>query len=164
MCLLWLGPPQGPVGSFSFDIVDSPSVRCMFDYSLTKRLTMRRAAQLNRTILTILVTFCIRFFQFDAWRPRGFSISGPERAVTGCHSACVTDWTSCRAFGPGRSPLFSRSYNSEGDYEAGKMLGAGAFGQKSAVRQSSLDAFKRVFEQLRPDIEDALRSPETAAP
>jgi hypothetical protein len=68
------------------------------------------------------------------------------------------------AFGPGRTQLFSRSYTSEGHAESGKMVGAGAFGQKSAVRQSSLDAFKRVFDQLRPDIEDALRSPKTAAP
>ena len=68
------------------------------------------------------------------------------------------------AFGPSRTPVYSRSYTSEGDAEAGKMVGAGAFGQKSAVRQSSLDAFKRIFEQMRPDIVDALRGPDTAAP
>jgi hypothetical protein len=68
------------------------------------------------------------------------------------------------AFGAGPTLVFSRSYTSEGDAEAGKMVGAGAFGQKSAVRQSSLDAFKRIFEQMRPDIVDALHGPDTAAP
>lgn len=64
------------------------------------------------------------------------------------------------AFGPGRTPLFSKSYSSEGTGEAGKMIGLGAFGQKSAVRQSSLSAFKDVFAQLRPDIVAALENQE----
>jgi hypothetical protein len=67
------------------------------------------------------------------------------------------------AFGPGRTPLFSKSYSAEGGGEAGKMVGLGAFGQKSAVRQSSLDALKKIFAQMRPDIVTALQGPQTSA-
>ena len=67
------------------------------------------------------------------------------------------------AFGPERTPLFSKSYLSEGGGEVGKMVGLGAFGQKSAVRQSSLDAFKEIFATMRPDIITALQDPRTAA-
>jgi hypothetical protein len=67
-------------------------------------------------------------------------------------------------FGPGRTPIFSKSYSSEGDSEAGKMIWAGALGQKSAVRQSSLDSFREIFEQMRTDIVDALQGPASAAP
>ncbi|GEM_PF-403339 len=67
------------------------------------------------------------------------------------------------AFGPGRKQIFSRTYSSEGGSEAGKMVGLGAFGQKSAVRQSSLAALQDIFAQMRPDIVAALNGPETAA-
>ena len=59
-------------------------------------------------------------------------------------------------YGPGRTAVFSRTYSSEGSSGAGKMIGLGVFGQKSAVRQSSLVAFKNVFEELRRDIATAL--------
>ncbi len=36
------------------------------------------------------------------------------------------------------------------------MFGLGAFGMKSAVRQSSFDAYKKVFAALRKDIEGTL--------
>ena len=68
------------------------------------------------------------------------------------------------AFGPGRTPIISKSYSSEGHSQAGKMIGAGAFGQKSAVRQSSLDAFKKVFVQMRAEVIAALEGSATAPP
>ena len=55
-------------------------------------------------------------------------------------------------FGPDKMLVFSGDYTSEGRNESGKMLGAGAFGQKSAVRQSSLDAYRKAFDQMRPDL------------
>jgi len=56
------------------------------------------------------------------------------------------------AYGTNKTPLFSNSYTGNGANEAGKMVGLGAFGQMSAVRQSSLDAFKDAFAKMRPDI------------
>jgi hypothetical protein len=35
------------------------------------------------------------------------------------------------------------------------MFWGGAFAMKSAIRQSSFDAFKQVFDQLRPDLASA---------
>ena len=66
------------------------------------------------------------------------------------------------AFGPRRTPLFDESYEVEGMSQTGKMIGAGAFGQKSAVRQSSLDAYKLAFEKLRADLDSALRAQASA--
>ena len=62
------------------------------------------------------------------------------------------------AYGPDKTRLFSRSYTATGEGQAGKMIGLGAFGQKSAVRQSSLDAFRNAFAQLRVDLLAALAS------
>lgn len=47
------------------------------------------------------------------------------------------------------------------------MIGLGAFGQMSAVRQSSLDAFKQAFAKIRPDILAVLEraaTPSSTAP
>ena len=68
------------------------------------------------------------------------------------------------AFSPGRQSIFSKSYMSEGGSGAGKMIGLGAFGQKSAVRVSSLQAFRSVFEQMRPDIMAAFQGRGIAFP
>ena len=38
------------------------------------------------------------------------------------------------------------------------MFWAGAFGMKSAIRQSSLDAYKKIFIRLRKDIHDVLKA------
>ncbi len=61
-----------------------------------------------------------------------------------------------QAFGGGRTQVLSRSYSAEGYIEASKIINAGMYGTKSAVRQSSLDAFKKAFQQMRPDIVEAL--------
>ena len=55
-------------------------------------------------------------------------------------------------YGPGKELLLSKDYPGVGANQAGKMVGLGAFGQKSAVRQSSLDAFRLAFAQMRPDL------------
>ncbi len=52
----------------------------------------------------------------------------------------------------GKTLVFSREYQSKGNSELAKMYFTGAFGQKSSVRQSSLDTFKEIFEQLRSDL------------
>lgn len=56
-----------------------------------------------------------------------------------------------------RKPLMQRTYSAEGEAQGAKMFWGGAFGMKSAIRQSSLDAFKKIFAQLRPDLLAAMR-------
>jgi hypothetical protein len=60
------------------------------------------------------------------------------------------------AYGAGRSTLFDRSYTEEGDSQGGKMFWGGAFAMKSAVRQSSLDAYRKIFARLRADLDPLL--------
>ncbi len=55
--------------------------------------------------------------------------------------------------------LFEKTYRAEGVRQGEKMFWAGAFGMKSAVRQSSLDAYKQIFAQLRGDLEAAAGNP-----
>jgi hypothetical protein len=60
------------------------------------------------------------------------------------------------AYERGRKVLLQKTYKAEGEAQGAKMFWAGAFGMKSAIRQSSLDAFKKVFAELRADLEAAL--------
>lgn len=48
--------------------------------------------------------------------------------------------------------LFEKRYQEEGFKQGAKMFWAGAFGMKSAIRQSSLDALKKIFSKIRADI------------
>jgi hypothetical protein len=57
-----------------------------------------------------------------------------------------------RVYQPGKVLVFEKSYREEGDAQGGKMVGAGAFGMKSAVRQSSFDAYKKAFGKIRADL------------
>ena len=54
--------------------------------------------------------------------------------------------------------LFDNEYQEEGFGQGSKMFWAGAFGMKSAIRQSSLDAYKKIFTRLRKDIHNALKA------
>ncbi len=60
------------------------------------------------------------------------------------------------AYGPGKNVLFERTYTEEGMTQGSKMFNAGAFGMKSAVRQSSFDAYMKIFSLLRNDLIEAL--------
>ncbi|HEV7733133.1 MAG TPA: hypothetical protein VGR62_13265 [Candidatus Binatia bacterium] len=70
------------------------------------------------------------------------------------------------AFAPDRRLLLSKDYAGDGDSQAGRMIGLGAFGQKSAVRQSSLVAFRNAFDAMRADLIAiiATPSPDAASP
>jgi hypothetical protein len=57
-----------------------------------------------------------------------------------------------RVYRPGKALVFDRSYREEGDSQGGKMVAAGAFGMKSAVRQSSFDAYRKAFARIRADL------------
>lgn len=56
------------------------------------------------------------------------------------------------AYGEGKQRLFERTYSADGEAQGAKMFWGGAFAMKSAIRQSSFDAFKQIFSQLRPDL------------
>ena len=62
------------------------------------------------------------------------------------------------AYDRGRRQLLQKTYSAEGETQGAKMYWAGAFGMKSAIRQSSLDAYKKVFAEIRSDLATALRN------
>jgi len=62
------------------------------------------------------------------------------------------------AYGPNKVELLDQTYTAVGESQGGKMFWGGAFGMKSAVRQSSLDAYQKIFAQLRGDLANALKS------
>ena len=51
-----------------------------------------------------------------------------------------------------RTACGERAERGVGEMEGAKMFWGGAFAMKSAIRQSSYDAYKKVFEQLRRDL------------
>ncbi len=53
---------------------------------------------------------------------------------------------------PGRRELIKKAYSAEGDSHGAKMFWTGALGMKSAIRQSSFDAYKVIFAELRGDL------------
>ncbi len=57
-----------------------------------------------------------------------------------------------KGYGPGRTQLFEKSYREEGDTQGAKMFWGGAFAMKSAIRQSSFEAYKKAFAKLRADL------------
>ncbi|MFO1431014.1 MAG: hypothetical protein U1F76_12850 [Candidatus Competibacteraceae bacterium] len=62
------------------------------------------------------------------------------------------------AYGPNKVELLDKTYTASGETQGGKMFWGGAFGMKSAVRQSSLDAYQKIFVQLRGDLANVLKS------
>ena len=54
--------------------------------------------------------------------------------------------------------LFTKTYTAAGDTQGAKMYWGGPFAMKSAVRQSSLEAYKKIFEQIRGDLAKAMES------
>lgn len=53
---------------------------------------------------------------------------------------------------PGKRVLLDRTYQGTGASQGGKMFWGGAFSMKSAIRQSSIDAYKKIFRQIREDL------------
>jgi hypothetical protein len=66
-------------------------------------------------------------------------------------SAVLTD--------PSGNRLLNERYEARGRSDAGKVVGLGAFGMKSAIRQSTLDAYLQIFERLRTDLRAAIEAP-----
>ena len=80
-------------------------------------------------------------------------LSVPHYAFSDFHTTVVVQ---ARVYRPGHALAFEKSYREEGDSQGGKMVGVGAFGMKSAVRQSSFDAYKKAFAKLRADLAEIL--------
>ena len=57
-----------------------------------------------------------------------------------------------KVYGPGRVIIFDRLYRGEGSTQGGKMYWGGLFAMKSAIRQSSFEAYRSAFSQLRLDL------------
>ena len=53
--------------------------------------------------------------------------------------------------------LLEKTYTKDGIRQGGKMFWGGAFAMKSAMRQSSFDAYKKVFTELRSDLLKVLK-------
>lgn len=62
------------------------------------------------------------------------------------------------AYEGARKQLLKKTYSAEGESQGAKMFWGGAFGMKSAIRQSSLDAYKKIFAALRADLVNVLQS------
>jgi hypothetical protein len=62
-----------------------------------------------------------------------------------------------KAYGPGHASLWEKSYREEGFTQRAKMHWGGLFAMKSAIRQSSFDAYKKVFARLRTDLARSTR-------
>jgi hypothetical protein len=57
---------------------------------------------------------------------------------------------------PSGTELLNKRYEAVGRSGAGKAVGLGAFGMRSAVRQSTLNAYLQILEQLRGDLRSSL--------
>ena len=62
------------------------------------------------------------------------------------------------AYGPNRELLFERDYEGKGKTQLGKMFWGGAFTMKSAIRQSTLEAYQQVLAGIRSDLDGTIRS------
>lgn len=52
--------------------------------------------------------------------------------------------------------ILDESYYAVGQSQGAKMFWGGAFAMKSAIRQSSMDAYRQAFRRLRDDLEEAI--------
>jgi hypothetical protein len=65
-------------------------------------------------------------------------------------------------YGPDRRILFERNYDGKGSGQGGKMFWGGAFAMKSAIRQSTLEAYQQVLAGIRADLDSTFRSAQVA--
>ena len=73
----------------------------------------------------------------------------PEYAFEDFHARIAVVAT---VYERGRKQIHHKTYRASGESQGAKMFWGGAFGMKSAIRQSSLDAYKKIFAQLRTDL------------
>lgn len=61
-----------------------------------------------------------------------------------------------RAFSANGETILDESYYAVGQSQGAKMFWGGAFAMKSALRQSSMDAYRQAFRRLRDNLEEAI--------
>ncbi len=93
-------------------------------------------------------------------RPLILELSVPSYTFADFHATVMVRAVALSA---DHQQLFDHSYTATGATQGGKMFWGGAFAMKSAVRQSSIDAYRKVFAQLRGDLNKALQKPELSA-
>ncbi len=55
-------------------------------------------------------------------------------------------------FDEGKHILLDRTFSESGSTQGGKMFWGGAFSMKSAIRQSSIEAYRKMFKDLREEL------------
>lgn len=68
------------------------------------------------------------------------------------------------AYGPAHATLLDKDYGATGISQGSKMFWLGAFGMESAIRQSTLDAYKRILAELRGDLSRVVESMPVSEP
>lgn len=101
-----------------------------------ERVTTREVSDLGVRCLTLV-------FTIPNYRVEDFRADVTVRAV---------------AYGPGRATLLDKDYRATGISQGSKMFWLGAFGMESAIRQSTLDAYKQVLAELRGDLSRVVES------
>jgi len=117
--------------------IELPQMFARYDFSTTVR-------EPAHAVMGIILELAIPSYRFEEFRAK-VSVSAT-------------------AYETGRKPLLQKTYSVEGVSQGKKMFWGGAFGMKSAIRQSSLDAYKKVFAQLRADLGIAMQSRAAASP
>ncbi len=79
---------------------------------------------------------------------------GVPKYVFASFQATIT--VTAKVYGDDKSVLLEKTYTETGMKQGAKMFWGGAFAMKSAVRQSSFDALKKIFSSLRQDLREAL--------
>jgi len=90
-----------------------------------------------------------------AARPLALQLTVPSYRFENFHATVSVH---AIARGSGEASLFEKTYTKDGDTQGGKMFWGGAFAMKSAILQSSHDAYKKVFADRRQDLKVALDS------
>jgi hypothetical protein len=90
----------------------------------------------------------------DAGRWIVLELTVPEYQFANFHATLAV---AAIAYDRGRKELLRKTYRAEGESQGAKMFWGAAVGMKPAIRQSSLDAYKKVFAELRADLAAKLK-------
>jgi hypothetical protein len=111
--------------------IELPQMFAQYEFSKTYK-------EVPRSVQWIILELAVPNYQFEDFRAK-----------------VSVDAT---AYEAGKKQLLKKTYSAEGETQGAKMFWGGAFGMKSAIRQSSLDAYKKIFADLRADLLSALQS------
>ena len=90
-------------------------------------------------------------------RKFGLELSIPEYRFADYHATITVD---AKVSDESDEPVLEKEYTHEGPSQGAKMFNAGALGMKSALRQSTLGAYKLIFDDLMLDLKSTLETRE----